>query len=140
VTVSHSKRIVSFNDLPIDHSSGIFPISSSDTAHRYDQNPNQIEAHATTWQLPLDPAPAAHPSCTPGGPIGVLEDGVYLYNALDGEGRDAAAHELLDACAGHPDMSDSYHHHDIPSAFSKRRPTGPRRSSDTHSTVTGSMS
>lgn len=124
VTVSNSTRIVSFNDLPIDHATGSFPISSSDPAYRYDQNPNQIEAHATTWRLPLDPSAAAHSSCTPGGPIGVLEDGVYLYNALDGEGRDAAAHELLDACAGHPDMSDSYHHHDIPECILQKAPNG----------------
>ena len=44
----------------------------------------------------------------------MLKDGVVLYNALDGEGRDAGAHEVLDACAGHPDPSNTYHHHDIP--------------------------
>ena len=37
------------------------------------------------------------------GAIGVLSDGVYLYNGLDAAGRDAAAHEVQDACAGHPD-------------------------------------
>ena len=51
------------------------------------------------------------------GPIGVLADGAFLYNALDGEGRDAAAHEVLDLCGGHPDPSSSYHHHDIPSCL-----------------------
>jgi hypothetical protein len=44
----------------------------------------------------------------------VLDDGVVLYNALDGQGRDAGAHEVLDVCAGHPDPSDTYHHHDVP--------------------------
>ena len=47
----------------------------------------------------------------------MLTDGAFLYNALDGEGRDAAAHEVLDACSGHPDPSSSYHHHDIPACL-----------------------
>ena len=114
VAVKGGRRIITFNDLPIDHATGIFPIAGGDPAHAYDQNPNRIEAHASEWSLPLDPTAAAKPSCTAGGAIGVLEDGVVLYNALDGEGRDAGAHEVLDVCAGHPDMSDVYHHHDIP--------------------------
>jgi hypothetical protein len=124
VTVSGSSRRISFDDLPIDHTTGVFPIASSDPAHAYDQNPNRIEAQHTRWTLPLEPAAARTPSCMPGGPIGVLDDGVYLYDALDGEGRDAAAHELLDACGGHPDPSGSYHHHDIPACILDKAPDG----------------
>jgi hypothetical protein len=47
----------------------------------------------------------------------VLNDGVLVFNALDGEGRDAAAHEVLDSCVGHPEMSSTYHHHDVPSCL-----------------------
>lgn len=58
------------------------------------------------------------------GAIGVLADGVYLYNALDGGGRDAAAYEVLDTCAGHPDQSSSYHHHDVPPCLLSRGRAG----------------
>jgi hypothetical protein len=113
-TITGGKRVLKFNDLPIDHTTGVFPISSSDPAYAYDRNGNRIAAQSFDWKLPLHPMAAATPSCTPGGPIGVLDDGVVLYNALDGQGRDAGAHEVLDICAGHPDPSDTYHHHDIP--------------------------
>jgi len=105
--------VIKTNDLP-DHPTGVFPISSSDPAYEYDQNPNRIEAQSIDWSLPADPAAAAQPSCTGGGEIGVLSDGVVLFNALDGEGRDAGAHEILDRWQGHPDMSDTYHHHEVP--------------------------
>jgi YHYH protein len=49
--------------------------------------------------------------------IGVLEDGVVLFNALDGQGRDAAAHEILDDCDGHPERTGQYHHHTVPSCL-----------------------
>jgi hypothetical protein len=114
VRVSGATRIITFNDLPIGHVTGSFPISSGDPAYAYDRNPNHIAAQSFTFRLPLNPRAAGSPSCTGGGPIGVLSDGVVLYNALDGEGRDAGAHEVLDVCAGHPDMSSTYHHHDVP--------------------------
>ena len=112
---SHGRRVVSFNDLPTDHTTGVFPISSSDPAYAYDRNPNQIVAHSTTWKLPLHPKKARKPSCTSLGPIGVLKDGVLLFNGLDAAGRDAAAHEVQDSCDGHPDGAGEYHNHDIPS-------------------------
>jgi hypothetical protein len=31
---------------------------------------------------------------------------------------------VLDACAGHPDMSSSYHHHDVPPCLLDRAPNG----------------
>lgn len=108
------RRLINFNDLPIDHTTGVFPIASSDPAYQYDRNPNHVAAQSLHWNLPLNPKLAHKPSCTNLGPIGVLEDGVVLYNALDAQGRDAGAHEVLDLCAGHPDPSSSYHHHDVP--------------------------
>jgi hypothetical protein len=114
VTVLAGRRVIKFNDLPIDHTTGIFPIAKTDPAYKYDQNGNHIAAQNFDWSLPLHPKAASKPSCTSGGPIGVLDDGVVLFNALDGEGRDAGAHEVLDVCAGHPNPGDVYHHHDIP--------------------------
>jgi YHYH protein len=114
VTASGGQRVIRTNDLPKGHASGVFPIGSTDPASAYDRNPNHIAPQSIVWSLPLHPSAAPAPSCTSGGPIGMLDDGVVLFNALDGEGRDAAAHEVLDICAGHPDMMSIYHHHDIP--------------------------
>ncbi len=124
VTIAGGKRLISFNDLPIDHTTGVFPIASSDPAYKYDQNPNHIAAGAYGWRLPLNPKLASRGTCTNGGPIGVLKDGVLLFNALDGEGRDAGAHEVLDECEGHPDQSSTYHHHDIPPCILDKAPRG----------------
>lgn len=124
VTVVGAKRVIKFNDLPINHTTGVFPIASSDPAFKYDHNGNHIATQSVDWSLPLNPTAATRPSCTGGGPIGVLNDGVYLFNALDGEGRDAAAHEVLDRCAGHPDPSGSYHHHDVPPCILNKAANG----------------
>jgi hypothetical protein len=117
VKVSGATRVIRTNDLPNGHATGVFPVANTDPASSYDRNPNRISAQSIVWSVPLNPREAASPSCTSGGPIGVLSDGVVLFNALDGEGRDAAAHEVLDVCAGHPEMSGTYHHHDIPSCI-----------------------
>jgi YHYH protein len=117
VRTANGKRIVTFNDLPVDYTTGIFPISSSDPAYAYDRNPNSIAAHSFSWKLPLHPKKARKPSCTSLGPIGVLEDGVLLFNGLDAAGRDAAAHEVQDSCDGHPNGGEEYHNHDIPSCI-----------------------
>ncbi len=114
VTTKGSARVIDTNDLPHDHTTGVFPVGASDPAANYDRNPNSIAPQSYAWSLALSPKAAAKPNCLPMGTIGVLNDGVVLYNALDGEGRDAVAHEVLDLCAGPPDMSSTYHHHDIP--------------------------
>ena len=117
VTVSGNRRIITGNDLPTDHTTGTFPISRSDPAYTYDRNPNSITAQSVSWSLPLNPVAAKKPRCTGGGPIGILDDGVYLFNALDGEGRDAGAHEVLDSCQEHPQMAGILHHHAVPSCI-----------------------
>lgn len=122
--VAHGKRVLSFDDLPLHDTTGTFPIASTDPAYRYDHNPNSIRAQAFRWRLPLHPRAARSPHCTSGGPIGVLDDGVVLYNALDAGGRDAVAHEVQDRCDGHPAGSGTYHHHDIPACILTRAPNG----------------
>jgi hypothetical protein len=121
---AHGRRLLTFDDLPIDHPTGTFPIATSDPAYRYDHNPNHIAAQSFSWSLPLHPQAAARPTCTGLGPIGVLDDGVLLFNALDAGGRDAAAHELQDACGGHPNGMDEYHHHDVPACILEKTPNG----------------
>ena len=51
------------------------------------------------------------------GPVGVLISGAYLFNALDGRGEDAVAHEIQDACQGHPEPQGAYHYHNLTSCL-----------------------
>jgi hypothetical protein len=116
VSVSGGRRIVKTNGLPINHTTGTFPIATSDPAYAYDRNPNTIKSAPITWSLPQNPKKAT-PTCTSLGAIGVLTDGVLLFNALDGEGRDAVAHEVLGSCDDHPMQSGLLHHHNVPSCI-----------------------
>jgi hypothetical protein len=109
-TLSGSTRQITGNALP-SHTTGVFPIASTDPAYAYDQNPNSIKAQTLSWALPAIPTVAATPTCLPGGPIGVMLTGALFFDALDGEGRDALAHELQDACQAHPEPSGEYHYH-----------------------------
>jgi len=112
VTVAGGAVHVTTNDLP-SHATGVFPIASGDPAYLYDRNPNSIRAQTFDVSLPLGPKAAASPSCLPGGPIGVLLSGAYLFDGLDAMGRDAVAHEVQDRCAGHPQQGGAYHYHDL---------------------------
>lgn len=112
--ISGSTRIITTNDLPKGYTTGIFPIALSDAAYQYDRNPNSIGTQSLTYELPLEPAAATTPGCTGLGTIGVLVNGVALFNGLDAAGRDAVAHETQDSCNGHPDGQEVYHYHDIP--------------------------
>jgi hypothetical protein len=116
-------RIIKTDDLPKGEPTGTFPISPSDPAYQYDQNPNTITKQNLTFDIPRDPTAAATPSCTSLGPIGVMDDGVVLLNALDAEGRDAGAHELLDLCQGHPMMAGMYHYHMVSSCIMPDTPS-----------------
>ena len=117
VSTSGSSRIIAGNDLPTDHTTGTFPIAADDPARQYDGNPNAIAAQSIDWTLPLDPSAAATPNCIGLGPVGVLDDGVLLFDALDAAGRDAGAHEVLDACGEHPQMNGMLHHHAVPACI-----------------------
>lgn len=105
---SHS---LSGNGLPVGSQTGVFPISSSDPAYQYDRNPNTIKSQSISYVLPSSPTIAATPSCVPMGIIGVALNGVAIFNGLDGENRDAVAHEVQDGCGGHPERSGQYHYH-----------------------------
>src|SRR6202035_4609389 len=80
-TVSGSRRTVQTNDLPQGHTTGTFPVSASDPASAYDANPNHTPTQSISWSLPTTPTAATSPSCTGMGAIGVLSDGVVLFNA-----------------------------------------------------------
>lgn len=104
-------RIIQGNDLPIAGTTGNFPIATSDPAYQYDHNPNSLTAQNINVTLTASPVLSSSTSCVNMGPIGVMVDGVFLFNALDGSGRDAVAHEIQDSCGGHPEMTGQYHHH-----------------------------
>ncbi len=99
------------NGLPLREPTGVFPIAPSDPVFRYDTNPNHVGAQDLDFRIPAEPATAARPSCLPMGMIGFTVTGVALYSALDDAGRDAAAHEIQDACDGHPQANAQYHYH-----------------------------
>lgn len=107
-----AKRNVSGNGLP-SHATGTFPVATTDDAYQVDRNPNSIKAQTLAYALPAAPAIAAKPSCIGGGPIGIMLTGSVLFDALDAEGRDAPAHEVQDACGGHPEITGVYHYHSL---------------------------
>ena len=39
-TISGGNRVITTNDLPRDHTTGVFPVQPSDPAYQYDRNPN----------------------------------------------------------------------------------------------------
>ncbi len=114
---------LSGNGLPA-HPTGTFPVSPGDPAYQYDRNPNTISSAAIAWGLPGDPVVAASPSCTSLGAIGVMLSGARLYNALDADGRDAAAHEVQDVCGGHPQGMGTYHYHNLSSCLAQSDTAG----------------
>jgi hypothetical protein len=123
-TRTRARRLLSGNGLPTGQTTGEFPIESSDDAYQYDRNPNSIGARSERYSLPLHPKKAASPGCLSGGPIGVAENGVAIFDALDAEDRDAVAHEVQDDCGGHPQQQGMYHYHSIPACLTAGESTG----------------
>jgi len=112
ITVTGDTRVFTGNDLP-DHTTGEYPVASGDDAAQFDPNPNSISEQAINVEVPANPSVSSEASCTPGGPIGVLLSGTLLYNPTDALGRDAVAHEVQDACQGHPQQAGEYHYHNV---------------------------
>ena len=122
-TVSDGKRILTTNDLPVDGQTGTFPIAKDDPAYAYDRNPGSVKENAKTITLPEVGTVNASPTCMSEGTVGMLRNGVFVFNSLDGRGEDAVAHELQDLCDGHPAMT-TYHYHNVPSCI-RNATTGP---------------
>lgn len=111
ITQHNKNLVVKSNGLPVDEPTGIFPISPNDPAYKYDTNPNSVKKQHLDFDIPAKPVRAEEPGCLPMGMIGITTTGVALYSALDDAGRDAAAHEIQDACDGHPQGKGQYHYH-----------------------------
>ena len=115
-TVSGGNRVLTSNNLPVDIKSGTFPIASDDPSYAYDKNPGKITSTDTTFTLVETGTVASKPSCMNEGAVGMMKNGVRIYNALDGRNDDAVAHESQDLCQGHPAMT-TYHYHNVPSCL-----------------------
>lgn len=115
-TVSGDNRTLSGNDLPTGSTTGVFPIQSSDPAYQYDRNPNSIKTQSFSDTLPTNPTYSNTPFCI-NGEVGIMNNGVALFDGFDAEYRDAAAHELQDSCQGHPQESGEYHYHSLSSCI-----------------------
>ena len=115
-TLEGATNTVTGNGLP-KHTTGTYPVSSSDDAYQYDRNPNPIKTQTINYSLPVNPAVTATPTCLGLGPIGITLTGAVFFNALDANGKDAVAHELQDACQGHPERSGQYHYHNLTSCL-----------------------
>jgi hypothetical protein len=112
ISVQGDTRMVSGNALP-EHTTGVYPISSTDPAYQYDRNPNKIAAQTFTLRFPLTPV-LTTPSCV-GGEVGISLSGSPIFNGLDADLRDAVAYEVQDTCGGHPERTGTYHYHSISS-------------------------
>ncbi len=115
ISVDGNQRVFTGNNLP-DHTTGNFPIDSSDDAYKADTNPNAISAQEMQIRVSLNPQVAAIPTCV-GGRVGIALSGVVIFSAFDALGRDAAAHETQDACDGHPERNGAYHYHSLSDCF-----------------------
>lgn len=116
--ITGDSRIFTGNDLPSIHTTGIYPIQSSDDAYQYDRNPNSIKSQTVSIKLPKNPQESKTANCM-GGEVGITLSGVALFNGFDAEHRDAPAHELQDSYGGHPQISGTYHYHNIVASLEK---------------------
>ena len=115
-TVAGATRTITTNDLPKDHTTGVFPVAASDPAHAVDPNPNSIKAQSATYSLAANPTIDTTPHCM-GGRVGVMTTGVQLFDAFDALLRDAGAWEVQDGCQGHPEITGAYHYHSLSSCI-----------------------
>jgi len=113
-SLTGSTRKLTGNGLPVNNTTGVFPIQQSDDVYQYDRNPNSIKSQSIAYQLPAKPKKASSAQCIRGGQVGILDSGVALFHAVDAQGRDAAANEAQDSCDGHPQISGVYHYHALP--------------------------
>ena len=118
IVESESNRAISGNNLPVDGKIGDWPMTKYPVLSAIDRNPGIPAENNFSFTLPLNPTETPNPSCVDLGPIGMTLNGVVLYNAVDGRGNDAVAHEIVDVYGGHPAQSD-YHYHFVPERLDK---------------------
>ena len=114
--ISGAKRLLTGNNLPIDHTTGNFPIDKNSTAGQYDRNPNSIKTQNLSYSISANPIYSSTPTCE-GGEVGIMLSGVPIFNGFDAKVRDAQAHEVQDNCSGHPQEKGEYHYHGLSNCF-----------------------
>jgi hypothetical protein len=90
----------------------------------FPRNPNLPAEQDFTFRIPLSPQQGSGDVATPLGPIGVLVNGVVIFNARDAMSyqnrnvwhQNAVVVEApsFDSALGHPEMRGTYHHHQQP--------------------------
>lgn len=110
ITTTDTERHFEGNGLPVDVPTGVFPITSSDPAFRYDGNPNPILGHEVAFSIPKDPTIATS-ACCAYKQIGITLDGAELHLPFNSYGEDELASVVQDVCTGGSESNGAYHHH-----------------------------
>jgi hypothetical protein len=75
-------------------------------------NPNRIVAQSYVFRIPVTPTRAATTQATPLGAIGVMLNGVPIYNQYAGPNQPLTNEiDSFDHYNGHPQQSGAYHYH-----------------------------
>lgn len=104
-------RHITTNNLPVSHTTGVFPTATDDPAYANDHTPFSLQEQTLTYLLSANPT-YGDPQCV-GDEVGIMLTGIPLFNAFDDEKRDAGTWEVHDKCAGHPQISGEYHYHTL---------------------------
>ncbi|MFM8953850.1 MAG: YHYH protein, partial [Planctomycetaceae bacterium] len=117
VTFTDQHLVIRSKNLP-NHPTAVFP----DRWRLLDGNPNYIQEQDFTFHIPLEPQenprhvamdPENRNQALPGGPIGVMANGVIFHNPFDERINEDAVWRL-DRCCGHPSPIQRYHYHQYP--------------------------
>lgn len=109
--------VMKSKNLP-NHPTAVFP----DRWRLLDGNPNYIQEQDFTFYIPLEPkVNSKHVAmdsknsneALPGGPIGVMTNGIIFHNPFDERVYEDAVWRL-DRCCGHPSPIQRYHYHKYP--------------------------
>lgn len=82
-------------------------------------NPNHIGTQSLQFTIPADPQEATVHPATPLGPIGLAINGVPFFNQYAGPNEQPLTNEInsFDQYLGHPQQTDMYHYHTLPTAL-----------------------
>jgi hypothetical protein len=108
VTLHGSSRVIHTSDLPVNGTTGTFPISPSSAAYRFDAIRTRSSPRTTSSSSRATPRPHDSQAASGSADRGAHQR-VLLFDALDEVGRDAVAHEIQDSCDGHPQQGGIYH-------------------------------
>lgn len=123
VAFTDTHLVIKTRNLP-NHPTATFP----DRWRLLDGNPNYIQEQDFTFYIPLEqkenPSRIAMDATNsnnglPGGPIGVMCNGIIFHNPFD-ELVEEDAVWRLDRCCGHPSPRQRYHYHKYPVCINTR--------------------